>query len=264
MLQIFTEYEAEAVTDFQSLKGKSGHLDRGLFIAENPKVIEHVLESLLRIRAAYLTEEFLERFRPAFEAREELVRAYVAPKSTMETIVGYPLHQGAMLTVEIPTTSDLFDADLPSPWFAVSLDGIADAENMGAIVRNCAAFGITSIIIDDRSCNPYLRRAVRVSMGTIADVTIYRVPHLAPALERLRSNSVSVIGAALGNDSMPLSTATRHDRTVLVFGSEGWGMRESVRRACSELRSIPMSQNIDSLNVAIASGIFLYEYTRGR
>jgi tRNA G18 (ribose-2'-O)-methylase SpoU len=262
VLDVHTQYEAAEVADFQSLKGKGGHLDRGLFIAENPKVIDRVLTSSMRIHAAYLTEDFLERYRAPLEARDEKIQAYVATQSAMESVIGYPLHQGVMMTVEIPESPDLFSIDIPPQWSAVALDSIADAENMGAIVRNCAAFGVTSIIIDDRCCDPYLRRSVRVSMGTIADVTIYRVPHLAPALEKLSATGVTVIGAALGESSRPLGESVRHDRTVLVFGSEGWGIRESVRRECSELRSIPMSNGVDSLNVAIASGIFLYEYMR--
>jgi 23S rRNA (guanosine2251-2'-O)-methyltransferase len=99
-------------------------------------------------------------------------------------------------------------------------------------------------------------------MGTIADVRIHRVPHLAPTLEQLRGLGVSTVGAALHETAKPLRTAKRGPKTVLVFGSEGWGVRESVRRACSELREIPMSNGVDSLNVAVANALFLYEYTR--
>jgi tRNA G18 (ribose-2'-O)-methylase SpoU len=263
VLDIHSEYSAEDVSDFHSLRGKSGHLDRGLFIAESPKVVEHVLESRMRVHAAFVTPEHFEKYRAAFEARPEVVRVFIAQKPEMESVVGYALHQGLMMTVAIPPSGDLFAEALPEKWLGVALDSIADAENMGAIIRNCAAFGVTSILLDDRSCNPYLRRSVRVSIGTVADMTFYRMPHLSLALERLRDTvGVTVVGASLGEGAQPLASATHHARTVLVFGSEGWGVRESVRRACSELREIAMSNEVDSLNVAISNGIFLYEYTR--
>ena len=261
MLEIHRSFSAADVADFQSLKGKGGHFERGLFIAEGPKVVGLMLDSELTIRAAYFTEEYLDRFREKLSERPETIQVFVAAKPEMEALVGYALHQGLMLSVEIPQPKPLELSELPKHWTAVALDSIADAENMGAIIRNCAAFGVTGIILDDQSCNPYLRRSVRVSMGTIADVTFYRVPDLAMALESLRDAGFGVIGAAIGQDAKPLHEAAKFDRTVLVFGSEGWGLRDGIRNACTELREIPMSNDVDSLNVAIASGIFLYEYT---
>ncbi len=182
----------------------------------------------------------------------------------MEQIIGYHLHQGAMLAVRIPESRSMVEAmtEWQSPWVAIALDGIADAENMGGIIRNAAAFGAKAVIVDETSCNPWLRRSVRVSMGTIVDVEIIRVKDLATALEEIRP--IQLIGATLSNDSLELAHISRERSAVLVFGSEGWGLRPEIAAACDVLVRIPMAEGVDSLNVAVASGIFLYEFGRAR
>jgi tRNA G18 (ribose-2'-O)-methylase SpoU len=176
-------------------------------------------------------------------------------------VIGYHLHQGIMLACRIPESRPLLTAaqEWRSPWMAIALDAIADAENMGAIIRNAAAFGASAVIVDDQSCNPYLRRSVRVSMGTIVDIEIIRVPDLAIALEQMRQiRPMTIIGAALPETAMNLSFVHSAHNVVLVFGSEGWGLRESVTQECDILAKIPMAPGVDSLNVAIASGIFMH------
>jgi tRNA G18 (ribose-2'-O)-methylase SpoU len=132
---------------------------------------------------------------------------------------------------------------------------------MGGLIRNAAAFGVNAVIVDGTSCNPWLRRSVRVSMGTIMDVEIIRVPDLPNALREMRENRTArAIGASLAEGSISLSQIPKGGNAVLVFGSEGWGLRREVASVCDALAEIPMSDNVDSLNVAVASGIFLYAF----
>ena len=220
-----------------------------------------MLESSIEIASAYMTEEHFENFRTLFEERNDRTNVFLASKEEMEQVVGYPLHQGVMLACRIPENRPLLTAvhAWKMPWMVIALDAIADAENMGAIIRNAAAFGASAVIVDDQSCNPYLRRSVRVSMGTIVDMEIIRVPDLAAALHDLKiSRNVRIIGAALREDSYNLLEIKPSNNTILVFGSEGWGLRKSVAKECDMLARIPMAPGIDSLNVAIASGIFMH------
>jgi tRNA G18 (ribose-2'-O)-methylase SpoU len=258
---LIQKYDPAAVDVFRSLKGKGGPFAKGLFIAESEKIVRKVLESSIEIVSAYLTEEHFENLRPLFDARNDSTDVFFASKEEMEKVVGYPLHQGIMLACRIPGNRPFITAaqEWKSPWMAVALDTIADAENMGAIIRNAAAFGASAVIVDDQSCNPWLRRSVRVSMGTIVGLPIIRVPDLAESLRALKSTrNVRIIGAALRVDSLDLSEVTPSGNTILVFGSEGWGLRESVAQECDILARIPMADGIDSLNVAIASGIFMH------
>jgi tRNA G18 (ribose-2'-O)-methylase SpoU len=263
--RLIVSYDPEAIDDFRSLKGKGGPLTKGLFIAESERIAHKILASPFEVPKAFMTPEQLDSLRALLERRSDHTDIFVAPKSEMEQIIGYHLHQGVMLAVRIPANRALVEvaSHWPEPFLAVALDGITDAENMGAIIRTAAAFGAQAIIVDDQSCNPYLRRSVRVSMGKIVDIEIARVPDLAGALSQVRSERpCRIIGAALTNESLSLDEVERQGSVILVFGSEGWGLRREVMDACDQLVRIPMNANVDSLNVAIASGIFLHEFSR--
>lgn len=263
-VRIHTDFAETEVEDFRSLKGNPGPLNKGLFIAEGPKIARKVLESSIEVPSAFMTESHFKELNAHFERLADEMNVFIAKKEEMERVVGYHLHQGIMLAAKIPANRNLSQSisEWNSPWTAVALDGIADAENMGAIIRNAAAFGARAIIVDDQSCNPYLRRSVRVSMGTIVDLDIISVPDLPNALKEMKSFGVHIVGAVLGANAVPLQTVKRSERTVLVFGSEGWGLRSETKVACDTLTEIPISEKVDSLNVAVACGIFLYEITR--
>ena len=258
--------KSEHLAYFKSLKGNQGHLAEGLFIAESPKIVEHVLRSPLRIRTAFLTPEYFERYRAVLGMRPEMVEVIIAEKHEMEAVVGYPLHQGVMLTVAIPTPPPLKDllAGAATPIRVVALNEIADAENMGTIIRTCAAFGVTALLIDAQCCDPYLRRSVRVSMGTIINLTVIRTTDLVGTLGTLSASGSKIIGAALGRDSLKIENADFNGNIVFVFGSEGKGLTRSVKEACELLVEIPIAGEIDSLNVGVACGIFLDQARRAR
>jgi len=258
---IHESYDDSTTEYFRSLKGNASHLDKGLFIAESPKIVRKVLQSPFTVPLAFMTEEHFENLRPLFDNRFDTTDIFLASKTEIEKVIGYPLHQGVMLAVRIPENPSLLQAaaQWKQPFLAVALDGIADAENMGAIIRNAAAFGANAIIVDDRSCSPYLRRSVRVSMGTVVDIEIIRVSDLAISLSEIRSLCpISIIGAALAKDSKDIKDVKVPGSSIIVFGSEGWGLRESVIEQCDMLAQIPIAVGVDSLNVAIASGIFLF------
>jgi tRNA G18 (ribose-2'-O)-methylase SpoU len=263
--KLFETYNPSEVDIFRSLKGKAGLFEKGLFIAESPKIVRKIFESNLEIESAFLTPEYFAKFQDFFQSHRGEIKIFIASKPEMEHVVGYPLHQGVMLAVKIPISRSLRDAALSwrEPFVILALDGIADAENMGAIIRNAAAFGVDAILIDSQSCSPYLRRSVRVSMGTIAQVEIVRVPDLCNALLELKElRNVTIIGAALTERSIPLSNIESIDNTTLVFGSEGWGIRKEILNACNLVAKIPIAGDVDSLNVSIANGIFLYEFAK--
>jgi 23S rRNA (guanosine2251-2'-O)-methyltransferase len=271
-----TEFNPHDVRFFTSLKGKGGYFTEGIFIAEGPKIVPIMLRSSrLQVHSGFMTEEYYQQLLPLIDPA---VPIYVAPKAAMEKIVGYDLHQGVMLAVRIPPSLTIEEAVAwwRKPALVLALDSIADAENMGSLIRNAAAFGCDCVLVDEQSCNPFLRRSVRVSMGTIAEIEIVRVKDLAGALKEIRVDLMDkvdamhrhartqIIGAVLDDSAAPLFQLDLTQSTVFVLGAEGTGIRASVLAVCDSRAIIPMAKGIDSLNVSVASSVFLYETVRQR
>jgi tRNA(Leu) C34 or U34 (ribose-2'-O)-methylase TrmL len=145
----------------------------------------------------------------------------------------------------------------------VALDGLAQAENVGGIARSAAAFGADCLLIGETCSPPWVRRTVRASMGTLLDLTVVPSTHLADDLRRLQAQGVACT-VADAHGSVPLTSLPLTGDVCLVFGSEGAGVRPEVRDACGTSASIAMAPGIDSLNVAAAAAVFLYETSRQR
>ena len=142
----------------------------------------------------------------------------------------------------------------------LALDEITDPHNLGAIMRSADQFSVSLIIIPERRSASANETVIRISSGAAQYVTIATVTNLARELELLKDNGFWVYGADMNGESS--YTTEFSDRSVIVMGSEGSGMRSLVRQKCDHMLSIPMSGHIDSLNVSVAAGILLYEYRR--
>jgi tRNA G18 (ribose-2'-O)-methylase SpoU len=149
-------------------------------------------------------------------------------------------------------------------------------------VRNCVAFGVHGLIVGETSSSPYLRRAVRNSMGTIFLLPVFEIEtvrngnpnlrrddpirqmNLAQVLGDLRKRGVHCVAAHPHTDKKVLSQADFKKDCCIVFGNEGNGISKNVLEACDEAVAIPMPPNVDSLNVGAAAAVFLYEAVRQR
>ncbi|HEY6171269.1 MAG TPA: RNA methyltransferase [Candidatus Kapabacteria bacterium] len=242
--------------------------EEGMFIAESEKVVVQLLESELEISSLYLTQEHFNEQQSRIEAHEQPGDAeiLIAPKSEMESIVGYSLHQGILASAKIPKEQTLEELIVtsPKPQLYVILDEIADAENMGALYRTALALGVTAIIIDSRSTSPWLRRALRVSIGAAFHLPTITAPSLADAARFLKAQNIQVYAATLGKNSKPIWECDLRGDVAIIFGSEGHGIRKEVIEVSSGEVIIPMSNEVDSLNVGVAQGMVLYEAARQR
>ena len=257
---IIRDLEDERVSVFRSLKGKG--LDRrGMFIAEGDKVVRELLNSNLDVVSMLMTKDWLARLRREFKGLNTTgMRIYIAQKKALESIVGFHLHQGLMAAAKIPPRLSLGLAAKSwcRPHLLLATERIKDAENMGLIVRNCLAFGVDCLIADKSSCNPYLRRAVRVSMGTIFKVPVVRADCLYTALRQLKARfKTRVIAAVPDKSSQALEQADFSGNICIVLGSEDYGLSGRVISLADAVVRIPISGELDSLNVACASAIFL-------
>lgn len=272
------------------MRRSAEHEKHGIFVAEGIKVVRRLLQSRFTVVSVVLPEKCLEEFRPLLETRPEQITVYLAERTFLETLTGVSLFQGVLAVGKIPPPASLAEilANSPRPQLFVAMDALTNAENLGALVRNCVAFGAHALLVGETSSSPFLRRAVRNSMGTIFQLPVVelkntRGPHesenelrareiplleknptLAETLRELRARGIRCIAAHPRADGKILSQADFSGDCCLVFGSEGNGISEAVLESCDEAVAIPMPPAVDSLNVGAAAAVFLYEANRQR
>jgi len=258
--------DAPELALYRTLKRVQEHERAGVLVAANIKVIKRLLASRFTVVSALLTPAWLEKLEPQLRARPESIGVYVAEQKILETITGYKLHQGALAVAKIPPLPDLETLlkNSPHPLLLAAVEGIASAENLGAVVRTCAAFGAHVVIVGETCGSPFQRRAVAGSMGTIFEQPVVRVDKLAETLLALRARGVSCLAAHPRPGATKLANAALRGDCCLVFGAEGPGLTADALAACDDMVEIPMPSHMNSLNVAVATGIFLYEATRQR
>jgi tRNA G18 (ribose-2'-O)-methylase SpoU len=256
---------------------------QGIFVAEGVKVVQRLLESSFTVVSVVLPKKWLDDFHPLLETRAEPITVYLAEKKLLETLTGFSMFQGVLAVGKIPPPVSLDDilSKNKKPFLFVAVDALTNAENLGALVRNCVAFGVQALIVGETSSSPFLRRAVRNSMGTIFQLPVIELaklglrhkfitkPHttdstLPECLRELRSRGVYCIAAHPHTHKKFLSQADFSTDCCLVFGSEGEGITPSVLESCDEAVAIPMPPTVDSLNVGAAAAVFLYEVSRQR
>ncbi|MDH7514384.1 MAG: RNA methyltransferase [Bacteroidota bacterium] len=249
---------------------KTRHWREGFFVAEGEKVVRRLLSSGHKVVSLLLTSRWFETLRPILEEKHfGALDVFIAPDEMLESITGVPMHQKIMAVGNIPPNPSLEELSHPHSGtnIHVALEGIADAENMGMIVRNCAAFGVESLVTGRDSTHPYLRRSIRVSMGTIFSLRTYRSSSLHETLRDLRDqHGWRVVGTVpQGGRTIVEECLSREGLAApicLLFGGEGSGLSDEARTLCDAFFTIPMHGNVDSLNVANATAVILYTFIR--
>lgn len=265
-VQQITSFDAPELEPYRTMRRSVEHAKQGIFVAEGDKVVQRLLESHFQVISVVLPENRLEEFRPLLDSRPEKINVYLAERKFLVTLVGIELFQGVLAVGKIPRTFSLEEllAQSPAPRLFAMVEGLTNAENIGLLARNCAAFGAHGLIVGPTCCSPFLRRAVRNSMGAIFQLPIVETPDHIESLRALRAAGVRCVAAHPHTDKKTLSQADFTRDCCLVFGSEGRGISPETLAACDEAVAIPMAANIDSLNVGAAAAVFLYEAGRQR
>lgn len=257
-----TSFDLPALQPYRTLRRQQEHKVQGIFVAEGEKVVRRLLASELTVVSILVTptwhqELFSDGTTPPCDV-------YVAEESLLNTIVGFRLHQGIMAVGSLPEEKSLSEvlSSLHSPLLIVALDGLANAENVGVIVRNCGGFGVQAILVGGTSASPYLRRAVRNSMGAVFRIPVVHVLDLASTLLTMK-NRLRII-ATSPHESTTIHLAHFTDDICIVLGNEDTGIAPEILQLSDERVAIPMLNETDSLNVASASAVCLYEVQRQR
>ena len=232
---------------------------RGRFVAEGEVVLRtairsgrHPLESVL------IAEDRAERLGDALAALPDEVPVYRAPAPVLDGIVGFHLHRGILaIGRQAPAvTADELLGGLGEAALVVVLMGIGNHDNVGGIFRNCAAFGADAVLVDAECCDPYYRKAIRVSVGGTLIVPFARLGRGEDPVALLERRGFEAV-ALSPSGAQPLSAYVAAPRTALILGAEGPGLPETVLARAKSV-GIAMAAGFDSLNVATTSGIALH------
>ncbi len=254
---------------YLTMKRPLDHQKQGIFVAEGEKVVRRLLESHLTVVSLLLPEKWLQEYEPLLRDRTEEIHVYLVDKKLLENLTGFPMYQGVLAVGKIPSPVSL-ETTLQTcrrPFLLVAVEGITNATNLGVLVRNAMAFGVHAFIVGETCCSPFLRRAVRNSMGTIFRlpmIELVETENLIHTLEKLKSRNMTCIAAHPRADSKTLFQCDFTKDVCIVFGGEGYGLSSRALETCDEIVAIPMAHQVDSLNVASAATAFLYEANRQR
>ena len=239
--------------------------EKGLFIAESPKVIGYALD------AGYVPVSLLmERKHITGKAADLIARCgevpvYTADSAVLEALTGYPLTRGVLCALRRPALPSV-EKVCPNARRVAVLENIVDTTNVGAIFRSAAARGMDAVLLTPSCCDPLNRRVVRVSMGTVFQVPWTRLGD-APGdwpeagLARLHALGFRTAAMALTEASVPIDdpALAAEARLAVVLGTEGDGLaRETIAR-CDFTVRIPMAHGVDSLNVAAAGAVAFWQ-----
>ena len=251
---------------YRTMRRPREHREQGLFVAEGEKVVRRLLESDYTVRSLLLPEKWFREYESLIRSRPEPISIYLAEKKILEELIGFSMFQGVLAVGIIPAPQqlDTLIEQSPHPQLFVAVEGLSNAENIGGMARNCAAFGVHGLLVDPASSSPFLRRAVRSSMGAIFRLPVVEGVPLTRTIPELRKRGIRCFAAHPRADSLALSRTDLSVDCCVVFGSEGQGISRPVLAACNEAVVIPMASGINSLNVVHAAAVFLYEINRQR
>lgn len=184
-------------------------------------------------------------------------------KDRIRELVGYDFHRGMLACGTRPSLLPVDRVRLSHSGsnLALAVLGVSEQENLGSMIRSAAALGVSDLMIGPRTIDPYARRTIRVSMATVLNQTLYNLDVPKEQLCYLaRENNYRTLVTTLDEDATPLHRFVPDDRPmVLVVGNEAGGVEADVQAIATDRVTIPMQQGIDSLNVAVATAILLYE-----
>jgi tRNA G18 (ribose-2'-O)-methylase SpoU len=236
-----------------------------MFVAEGSLLVERLLASRFEIESLLATELWAAEFAPRVPAD---VPVYVAAESLLQAIIGFHLHRGVLAAGHRRPELSLEEMLGPPgdrPLATIVCPRITKPENMGLVFRVAAGLGVDGLLLGPQCCDPFSRRCLRVSMGASLRALYRKSADLPADLDALRDRwGVEILAAVLDERAVPLANVRWPRRAAVMLGNEFDGLDEQWLSYCSQRATIPMAPETDSLNLGVATGIFVYEMMRGR
>ena len=235
--------------------------EQGLFIAEGRLVVRRLIEARrLATRSVMVTNTALVPLRDLLDTRDDLP-VYVVPQAVMNTITGFNLHRGALALGERPRPCHWREL-LTGARRVVALERVGDADNVGSVFRSASAFGVGAVLLEQRCADPLYRKSIRTSMGAALAIPFAAAEPWPDVLRELARDDWVVMAMTPSMRAQPLREivpAITERQVVVVVGHEGDGVSPDALEACTHHARIPMTTGVDSINVATAAAIAMYE-----
>ena len=239
--------------------------EKGIFIAESPKVIDRALDAGYEPVSLLMERRQITGPAAGILSRCGDAPVYTADRELLAALTGFELTRGVLCAFRRPAPRPVEELCRDARRVAV-LEGIVDSTNVGAIFRSAAALNMDAVLVNPSCCDPLCRRAVRVSMGTVFQVPWGQLGD-SPAdwpekgMDVLHALGFKTAAMALSDRSVSIDDAqlAREPKLAIVLGTEGDGLAASTIASCDYTVKIPMSHGVDSLNVAAASAVAFWQ-----
>ncbi len=258
-IERLTDLDDPRLRDYQHLRQSSRRAAterrQGIFTVEGALSVEALLASPLSVRSVLVAEEHLARMTERLGPEASILSL---PAAAMAELTGVQFHRGVLAVAERPMLPSVSDLVAGARRLLV-LEAVNDHENVGALFRNAAAFGVDGVVLDPTTTDPLYRRSTRVSLGHVLRVPFARADHWPAALHDLRAAGVVTIALTPALDATPLGAlvADPPERWALLLGAEGPGLSFAALDEVDRHVRIPMAAGVDSINVATAAAIAL-------
>jgi tRNA G18 (ribose-2'-O)-methylase SpoU len=231
----------------------------GLFIVEGKITLERLIAtSRFPVESLFLAESRLKPLASLLWKLDHKVPVYAAPQAVMDQVAGFHLHRGVLALARRgvdETIPHLLERGGDAPVTLLALAGLSNHDNVGACFRNAAALGANAVLLDETSCDPLYRKAIRVSAGTALSLPFARSGDGAAMIAALAASGVET-WALTPSGGEPLQSLAPPSRVAILLGAEGPGLPSALMDQARRV-SIPMAPDVDSLNVATAGAIAL-------
>lgn len=259
MIIPLTSADDPRLAPYRAVKERDLARASGTFIVEGKVTLGRLVEaSRFAVESVFLAENRIEPLTPMLAKLDPAVPVYMAPQDVMDGITGFHIHRGvlALARREAEQSVEQLVANLPAgPATLLALNALSNHDNVGACFRNAAALGADAVLLDQGSCDPLYRKSIRVSAGTALSLPFARSGDGAGMIAALDAAGIET-WALSPTGGETLQTLTPPDRLAIMLGAEGPGLSAELMARCRRV-SIPMSGDIDSLNVATAGAIAL-------
>lgn len=232
--------------------------EKGLFIAESPKVIERALDAGYKPVSCLMEKKHIEGEGKSILARLKDIPVFCAEFDIITQLTGFKLTRGmlcAMKRKPLPEVREI----CKNKNRIVILDKVMNPTNVGAIIRSAAALGMDAVLLTKGCSDPLYRRSARVSMGTVFQIewTILENDNL----DEIKALGFKTVAMALKDNSLSIgdSRLAKEEKLAIIMGTEGDGLSDKTISKCDYTVKIPMYHGVDSLNVAAASAVAFYE-----